>query len=300
MKINGTEAITLTTVSIEKLRSFFELLKFKLTLLVIFSAGFGFVMASSKPFNFEKLFFLLIGGFCLTGAANILNQVFEKDLDILMARTQNRPLPSNRITVNEALSFSLILATIGFLLLISRVNVYSAFLTLISLILYAFCYTPMKRVSPFAVLVGAFPGAMPPLIGWVACSNQISLEALSIFSLQFIWQFPHFWAIAWVLDDDYKKAGFRLLPSTGGRNKNTAFQIMTYTLFLIPIGILPAQFGVVGLNSAIITTVCGILFLLQTFYLLKQGSNKAAKSIMFGSFIYLPIVQITFMIDKLF
>ena len=247
----------------------------------------------------SKLTYLLIGGFCLTGAANILNQVFEKDLDILMNRTKNRPLPSERLSITEALSFSLILATIGFLVLISWVNVFSAFLTLVSLILYAFFYTPMKRVSPFAVLVGAFPGAMPPLIGWVAGTNAISIEALTIFGLQFIWQFPHFWAIAWVLDEDYKRAGFRLLPSSGGRNMNTAFQIMIYTLFLIPLGLLPTKFGIVGINSAIVTTICGVLFLAQTFYLMKVGTDKAARSIMFGSFIYLPIVQITFMLDKL-
>jgi len=285
-----------------KIKVFAELLKTRLSLLVVFSAGFGFILSSSGSIisiDFSKLAFLLVGGFCLTGAANILNQVFEKDLDILMKRTANRPLPSERLTINEALSFSLILATVGFLILISRVNVFSAFLTLISLILYAFCYTPMKRVSPFAVLVGAFPGAMPPLIGWVANTNSINVEALTIFGLQFIWQFPHFWAIAWVLDEDYKRAGFRLLPSSGGRNTKTAFQIMIYTLFLIPLGLLPTKFGIVGINSAIITTVCGVLFLGQTFYLMKVGTDKAARQIMFGSFIYLPIVQITFMLDKM-
>ncbi|MFN0048338.1 MAG: heme o synthase [Cytophagales bacterium] len=284
---------------IVKSKALFELLKFRLSLLVIFSAGFGFIMSSNGDFDFYVFSYLLIGGLCMTGAANILNQVLEKDLDILMSRTENRPLPSGRVSVQEALFFSLAVGSFGFLLLISKVNAFTAFLTLISLILYAFCYTPMKRVSSFAVLVGAFPGAMPPLIGWVANSNAITIDALTIFSLQFIWQFPHFWAIAWVLDDDYKKAGFRLLPSSGGRNANTAFQIMIYTLFLIPIGLLPTKFGIVGNVSAVVTSVCGLLFLIQTFYLMKVESNKAARSIMFGSFIYLPIVQITFMLDKM-
>jgi heme o synthase len=149
-----------------------------------------------------------------------------------------------------------------------------------------------------AVLIGAIPGALPPLIGWVAYTNQINVEGLLLFGIQFIWQFPHFWAIAWVLDEDYKRAGFKLLPSGGGKDLNTAFQIMIYTLMLIPLGLIPAKLGLTGINSAIITTVCGVLFLMQTFYLMKDCSSKAAKQIMFGSFFYLPIVQIAFVLDK--
>lgn len=295
--MNGT--LLQSSAIVEKIKAFTELLKVRLSFLVIFSSAFGFVLSSSSSIDLSKLTYLLLGGFALTGAANILNQVFEKDLDFLMKRTQKRPLPSERLTIQEALTCSLLLAMFGFVILISKVNVLTAFLTLTSLILYAFCYTPMKRISPFAVLVGAFPGAMPPLIGWVANTNSISVEALTIFCLQFIWQFPHFWAIAWVLDDDYKKAGFRLLPSSGGRDTNTAFQIMIYTLFLIPLGLLPTKMGIVGINAGIITTICGVLFLAQTFYLMKVGTEKAAKQIMFGSFLYLPIVQISFMMDKL-
>jgi protoheme IX farnesyltransferase len=276
-----------------------ELLKFRLSFLVLFSGAFGFFLANKGDVNYETLIYFLIGGFCITGAANTLNQIFEKDLDALMQRTKDRPLPSNRLTINEAKLFVAFLLSIGFGLMLWKVNLLATVLTLTSLILYAFVYTPLKQMTPFSVLVGAIPGALPPLIGWVACSGTVSTEALVIFGIQFIWQFPHFWAIAWVLDDDYKKAGFKMLPSKEGRSINTALQIMIYTLFLIPLGLLPTKFGIVGLNSAIIATVCGVLFLAQTFYLMKECSTKAARQIMFGSFLYLPIVQITFILDKM-
>jgi protoheme IX farnesyltransferase len=298
--MNNTTSTQIYPLSISaKIKAYVELLKVRLTSLVIFSGGFGYFLSSKSDVDFVKLSCFLLGGFMITGAANTLNQIFEKDLDILMKRTQNRPLPTGRITVNEAIGFSLLMLFGGFLLLISKVNVLTAFLTLTSLVLYALVYTPMKRISPFSVLVGAFPGAMPPLIGWVANSNSFSIEALIIFGIQFIWQFPHFWAIAWVLDDDYKKAGFKMLPSSEGRSMKTAFQIMIYTLFLIPLGLLPTKFGIVGVNSAIIITVVGVLFLAQTFNLMKECSEKAAKQIMFGSFLYLPIVQLTLIFDKI-
>jgi protoheme IX farnesyltransferase len=147
--------------------------------------------------------------------------------------------------------------------------------------------------------VGAIPGALPPLLGWVAATNGFSVEAWIIFGIQFIWQFPHFWAIAWVADDDYKKAGFKLLPSGGKKDLNTAIQIMIYTLFLIPLGLLPTQFGITGINSALVATICGVLFLSQTFYLMKECSKEAALKIMFGSFLYLPIVQVAYLLDKI-
>ncbi len=178
-------------------------------------------------------------------------------------------------------------------------NLLTALLSLLSLILYAFVYTPLKRVGPIAVFVGAIPGALPPMIGWVAVSNGITTEALILFGIQFIWQFPHFWAIAWVAFEDYAKAGFKLLPSSNGRDLNTAFNIMIYTLFLIPISLLPMYIGLTGITSGIIVTIAGILFLMQTFYLMKKCDTKAAKWMMFGSFLYLPIVQIAFVLDKI-
>jgi protoheme IX farnesyltransferase len=154
-------------------------------------------------------------------------------------------------------------------------------------------------VGPIAVFVGAIPGALPPLIGWVAATGTISIEAMIIFGIQFIWQFPHFWAIAWVADDDYKKAGFKLLPFNGKKDLRTAINIMIYTLFLLPLGLLPAYVGITGIHSAFVVTLCGVLFLSQTLTLMKDPSRKSALKIMFGSIIYLPIVQISFLLDKL-
>jgi heme o synthase len=273
-------------------------LKFRLSFLVVFSAGMGYMLAAPGAIDWNHFALFALGGFLVTASSNIINQVIEKDLDKLMNRTARRPLPTGRLTVSEAITFCVMTGVIGLGILYFYINTLTALLTLASLILYGFVYTPMKRISPVAVHIGAIPGSLPPLIGWVAFSNHISVEGLLLFGIQFIWQFPHFWAIAWVLDEDYKKAGFKLLPSGGGKDLNTAFQIMIYTLMLIPLGLIPAKLGLTGINSAIIATVCGVMFLMQTFYLMKDGSRKAAKQIMFGSFFYLPVVQIAFVLDK--
>jgi protoheme IX farnesyltransferase len=201
--------------------------------------------------------------------------------------------------VNETIIFISIIFVLSILILAFYTNLLTVLLSVVSMLLYSFVYTPLKRVGPIAVFVGAIPGALPPLIGWVAASGAITYESLIIFGIQFIWQFPHFWAIAWVADEDYKKAGFKLLPSGGGKDLNTAIQIMIYTLFLIPLGLLPATFGITGLYSAIVATVCGVAFLAQTFSLMKTGSRQSALRIMFGSFLYLPIVQIAYLMDIL-
>ncbi|MDH5602842.1 MAG: heme o synthase, partial [Cyclobacteriaceae bacterium] len=255
----------------DKLLAYTELIKLRLTMLVAFSCGFGFVLASNGAVNWASLFAVCLGGFFISGGSIIINQIFERDIDKLMSRTMNRPLPTHRVTVNEAIALSLILSTTGLLILLIVSNVLTVVLSIASLILYAFVYTPLKRVGPVAVFVGAIPGALPPLLGWTAATGTISHEALIIFGIQFIWQFPHFWAIAWLAYDDYKKAGIKLLPSGGEKDINTAIQIMIYTLFLIPLGLLPAKFGVTGIDSAILTTVCGVLFLSQTFLLMKDG-----------------------------
>lgn len=281
-----------------KAKAYFELLKFRLSFLVAFSCAFGYVLGT--PFvNYLTLTMLFIGGFLLSGASVIVNQIIEKDLDKLMTRTMSRPLPTLRLTVQEAWSFCVICLAAGVAILLIYTNVLTTVLSVVSMILYSFVYTPLKRVGPIAVFVGAIPGALPPLLGWTAATGIISHEALIIFGIQFIWQFPHFWAIAWVADDDYKKAGFKLLPSSGEKDINTAIQIMIYTLFLIPLGLLPATFGITGLNSAIVATVCGALFFAMTFSLMKTGDRKSALRIMFGSFLYLPIVQIAYLLDKI-
>ena len=291
-----------TIFAIEKIMStlkvIFELTKFRLSFLVSFSAVFGFVLASDN-FNFIDLIVLGIAGYLVTAASVINNQILEKDLDRKMDRTKDRPLPTNRISNQNSLITSIFFAAIGLATMTLYFNLITGLLSLASLLLYTFIYTPLKRVGPIAVFVGAIPGALPPLIGWVAFSGEISVEAIIIFSIQFIWQFPHFWAIAWIYHDDYKKVGFKLLPSKGEKNFNTALNIMTYTLFLIPLGLLPTIFGITGIISGAVAVLCAILFLAQTFKLFKDYSRSSALKIMFGSFIYLPIVQISFILDKI-
>ena len=282
-----------------RIKAYFELMKLRLSAVVTFSAVFGYILGDSGTvFAWNSFFGLLIGGFLVSGASCAMNEIWERELDKLMKRTRNRPLPSETISVTEAYWFTFLIAVLGVSMLWIYTNPLTTWLGVLSMVLYAFVYTPLKRVGPIAVFVGAIPGALPPLLGWTAATGGISHEALIIFGIQFIWQFPHFWAIAWVSDEDYKKAGFKLLPSGGKRDMNTAIQIMIYTLFLLPLGLLPTYFGLTGLNSGIVATICGVLFLAQTFSLMKDGSKKSALRIMFGSFLYLPIVQIAYLLDK--
>jgi protoheme IX farnesyltransferase len=280
-----------------KARAYAELLKFRLSFLVSFSCAFGYVLASPS-LNAVTLGMLFLGGFLISGASVTINQIIEKDLDKVMTRTMSRPLPTDRLSVQEAIIFTVVCLISGVAILLYFTNTLTTSLSILSMLLYSFLYTPLKRVGPIAVFVGAIPGALPPLLGWTAATGEIGYEALIIFGIQFIWQFPHFWAIAWVADDDYKKAGFKLLPSGGQKDLNTAIQIMIYTMCLIPLGLLPATFGITGITSAIVATVCGVLFFAQTFSLMKSGDRKSALKIMFGSFLYLPIVQIAYLLDK--
>ncbi len=282
----------------EKAKAYYELLKFRLSFLVAFSCGFGYLLGTRGVMDWAHFLLLCFGGFLVSGASITINQIIEKDLDKLMTRTQDRPLPTGRLSKNEAMTFAIIVGLLGLVILMVSTNTITVLLSILSMVLYSFVYTPLKRVGPIAVFVGAIPGALPPLLGWTAATGSITYEALIIFGIQFIWQFPHFWAIAWVADEDYKKAGFKLLPSGGKKDMSTAFQIMIYTLFLIPLGLLPAKFGITGIDSAIIVTICGVLFLSQTFMLMKNGNRQSALRIMFGSFLYLPIVQIAYLLDK--
>jgi protoheme IX farnesyltransferase len=292
------ESLSGLTVVITKIKAVVELLKVRLSMLVAFSCAFGYGLATQGRIDWIVLSMITLGGFLLSGASVTINQIIEKDLDKRMTRTMNRPLPTLRLTVQEAMIFALICMLVSVSILWVYTNPLTVTLSLLSMVLYSFVYTPLKRVGPIAVFVGAIPGALPPLLGWVAATSSISHEAMIIFGIQFIWQFPHFWAIAWVADEDYKKAGFKLLPSGGGKDLNTCIQIMVYTMFLIPLGLLPAFFGITGINSAIVATVCGIAFFAQTFSLMKTGSRQSALRIMFGSFLYLPIVQIAYLLDK--
>jgi protoheme IX farnesyltransferase len=300
MSTVGVTNGSLTSLLVGRMKAYSDLIKFRLSALVTFSAVFGYILGDRGiNFGWSGFVGLVLGGFLISGASGAANEIMERDLDKLMKRTQNRPLPLQLISLQEAYWFTSLVAIAGITLLWVFTNPLTTWLGILSMVLYVFAYTPLKRVGPIAVFVGAIPGAMPPLLGWTAATGAITHEALIIFGIQFIWQFPHFWAIAWVSDEDYKSAGFKLLPSGGGQDLNTAIQIMIYTLFLLPLGLLPSYFGLVGLNSGIVATVCGVLFLAQTFSLMRDCSRKSALKIMFGSFLYLPIVQIAYLLDKM-
>lgn len=291
--------IKASSIFAQKAKAYVELTKMRLSLLVSFSSAFGYTLAMGGRVDWMQFTMLFIGGFLISGASCTINQVWEKDLDKLMKRTQSRPLPTGRLSNTESLWFAAILAAIGLYVLMIYTNWLTVGLATLSMILYSFVYTPLKRVGPVAVFVGAIPGALPPLLGWTAATGDISHAAMIIFGIQFIWQFPHFWAIAWVADEDYKRAGFKLLPVKGEKDLKTAFQIMTYTLFLIPMGLMPMYFGLTGKNSAVVVTICGVLFLASTIKLMRDPSRKSALRIMFGSFLYLPIVQIAYLLDMI-
>ena len=282
-----------------KIQDYVQFLKLRLTLLVVFSAAITFAYAAKGNLVWGQLWLMVLGGFLTTASANGFNQVIERELDKLMMRTRLRPLPTQRMTMAEGLTASILMGIAGIFILTYYFNVITGVLALFSIITYAFIYTPLKTRTSFAVFVGAIAGAMPPLLGYVAYSNSFGFEPGIMFAIQFIWQFPHFWSLAWVLDDDYKKAGMNLMPSSEGRSKNSAFQIMLYTLILIPVSLLPLKFGMAGYTLAIVSLIAGLAFFMQSVKLYRQCSIKAARELMFGSFLYLPIVQITLIIDKL-
>jgi protoheme IX farnesyltransferase len=279
------------------IKPYIALLKSRLSITVAFSGTFGYILA---PIKHEPLGIILISlaGFLLTGAANIVNQLKEIPFDKLMKRTANRPLPTETLNSKQASIFGYILVAAA-LSLLFYFSWKSAALGFLSYLLYGYVYTPLKRVGPISVFVGAFPGAFPPMIGWVAATGHFGWEPGILFAIQFFWQFPHFWAIAWVADEDYQRAGFKMLPNDGKKDIKTAFTIMIYTLFLVPLGFIPYLLHMAGITSAIITVIAGTLFLCQTFYLMMRPTDKAARWMMFGSFLYLIIIQIALILDKI-
>ena len=282
-----------------KLSDFSKLFKTRLTFLVVFSASISFLIGSrvNGVIIWGDWFKLIIGGFLVTSAANCFNEVIEKDLDKLMKRTMDRPMPAGRMTTGQGLVLGLFMGITGTYLL-GSLNILTGLLSVFSILLYAFAYTPLKRKSPIAVFVGAIPGALPPLIGYVAAQRhgQIDGIALILFGIQFVWQFPHFWAIAWVLDDDYKLAGFRLLPS-GQRNLPSAIITFITTLILLPVSLLPTIYHYGGYFVGGVSLICSIVFLYQAFNLMRSLKIEDARKLMFGSFLYLPIVQLMFLFD---
>lgn len=282
-----------------RIQDYLQLTKFRLSSLVVFSAAMGYIIAMGRDFSWFSLFILSVGGFLVTGASNAFNQIIEKDIDKLMTRTMNRPLPTGRMSVSEAYIAGFAMAFSGVSMLWIGLNPLCGILSLISLLLYALVYTPSKKITPFSVLIGAIPGAFPPLLGWVAGRNEIGMEALVLYAVQFIWQFPHFWAIAWVLHDDYTKAGFKMLPTGQGRTKGSAFQTLVYTICLIPMAIFPVVFGFVGIVATVLMIITGMIFTYLALQLFNKCDLQSAQRLMFGSFFYLPVVQIIWMINKL-
>ena len=276
---------------------FSKLIKLRLTFLVVFSASISFLIGSKVNgdiiwLNWAKL---IVGGFLVTAAANCFNEIIEKDYDKLMRRTMDRPIPAGRMNNGQALVLGLGMGIAGTYLL-GSLNLQTGLLSVFSILLYAFAYTPMKRKSPIAVFIGAIPGALPPLIGYVAAHEKIDQIALILFGIQFVWQFPHFWAIAWVLDDDYKLAGFRLLPS-GKRNLTSAIITFIFTLILIPVSLLPTFYHFGGYYVGAVSLIFSLAFLYLAFMLLRTLQIGSAKKLMYGSFIYLPVVQLMFLFD---
>jgi len=272
--------------------------KLRLTFLVVVSSVIGYAIGAVN-FSWVEVLWLSLSGYLVTGASNGFNQIIEKDVDALMNRTQSRPLPTGKMSVVEGMILSTLIGIGGLIILYLVFNPLSAILGALALFSYVFIYTPLKKHTSWAVFAGAFPGAIPPMLGYVAATSDFDLYAGLLFAVQFVWQFPHFWAIAWVADKDYQKAGYRLLPSKGGKDSKSAFLILLYTLFLVPVGMLPWAFDLTGFHSAWTSALLAILFAVPAAFFYLNRTNKRAKLVMFASFFYLPIIQLIYLLDKL-
>lgn len=298
MEVSGQEKLG----TMSKVKAALDLFKLRLSFLVVVSCILSYEMGADE-WQRDKIGWLILAGFLLAGGSNGVNQVLERQWDALMNRTKPRPLPTNRITPSGAWFVSISAAGIGIFILFYQLNTASGILGFSAFLSYAFIYTPLKRVSPWAVFIGAFPGAIAPMIGYVAATNQFGLEAGILFAVQFMWQFPHFWAIAWVSHEDYNRGGYKLLPFSGLPDKKTAFQIMVYSFFLIPVSLLPwtlpLDTPMVGNIAAAIVIAAGIWISSLAYKLFNEPTLLNARKVMFASFFYLPIVQIAYVIDKI-
>lgn len=275
------------------------LLKPNLSFMVVFSSVIGYLLAPGISFDWANVIILFIGGILVTGGANTINQILEREGDKMMTRTQNRPIPQGRISVTEGWLLAGAAGIAGAGILAYHFNILTGVLSFISLLLYGFAYTPMKRVHPIAVLIGAIPGALPPLLGWVAATGSLGLGGWVLFLIQFFWQFPHYWAIGWVGYDEYKKAGISMLPSQERSSKFTALQCMFYAIVLIPLAIVPRYIGLTGNYGMWITILCGAMYFAATVVFFIKNDYPSAKRVMFASFIYLPVVLLAMLFDKL-
>ncbi|MDO7575326.1 MAG: heme o synthase [Flavobacteriaceae bacterium] len=281
------------------LSDFSQLTKFRLSITVVISSIAGYFLAVDTV-HYPTLLLLILGGYAMVGASNAFNQVFEKDLDKLMLRTQNRPLPTGRMQPNRALFIGVILTLIGISALYS-INLKTAFFASLSIFLYACVYTPLKQKTPLSVFVGAFPGAIPFMLGWVAATNEFGIEPGVLFMIQFFWQFPHFWAIGWLMHDQYQVAGFKMLPS-GARDHSTAFQTVFYTLWTVVISLLPAfhytGLLVLSIPAAIGVGVLGLFFLFYAIRLMFLKTDQAARFLIRASIVYITGIQLVYVLDK--
>lgn len=289
---------------VTKVKDYGQLIKLTLNIMVVFSSVVSYELAPNiVALDWKMVVLLALGGILVTGSANAINQVVEKDTDAQMKRTANRPVASGRMSESEAWVFAFLSGALGIFILKFFFSWQAAALSGLSLFLYAFIYTPLKKVNSSAVLVGAIPGALPCLIGWAAAYESGSMFSwtggLILFGIQFLWQFPHFWAIAWVAHGDYSRAGFKLLPSEIGPTRFTALQTVMYSLLLFPMCVLPFLFQMSGVVSLVIVTAANVFLLVQCLRLVKEMSPKAARRVMFSSYIYLPVVFLALLFDKI-
>ncbi len=281
------------------LSDFSQLTKFRLSITVVISSIAGYFLAV-ETVNYPTLLLLIVGGYAMVGASNAFNQVFEKDLDKLMLRTQNRPLPSERMQPNNAILIGIVLTLIGISSLY-MINAKTAFFASLSIFLYACVYTPLKQKTPLSVFVGAFPGAIPFMLGWVAATNEFGIEPGILFMIQFFWQFPHFWAIGWLMHDQYQSAGFKMLPS-GARDQSTAFQTVFYTFWTVVISLIPAFQNtgalVLSIPAALMVGLLGMFFLFYSIRLMFLKTDEAARFLIRASIIYITGIQLVYVMDK--
>lgn len=294
--------LTTTTTAaplLAKLKAVPALFKLRLTALVVFSAALGYSTGvPAGAFNGADLAVLCLAGLLVTGASNALNQVIEIEADSRMARTAERPLVRGVVGAGETIALAGVSGIVGIAMLWQVFGPLTGILGFLSLFMYVALYTPMKKLSSWAVLVGAFPGAFPPMLGYVAATGHFGLGPGLLFAVQFLWQFPHFWSIAWVLHDDYQRAGYFLLPSRGGRDGSSALLILLYTLFLVPVGITPWLFGVSGRISMVVAVLAAAWMIRPALRLAFTHDVKDARRLMFASFLYLPLVQIACALDR--
>ena len=299
MKTHSESLPIITFKPLTFLGDFLQLTKFRLAISVVFSSVAGYLIAVDQ-IETSVLLGLFFGGFAMVGASNAFNQWIEQDKDVLMDRTKNRPLPTGRMNNSTALIIASFLTLAGIYIL-NNINFKTALFGALSILIYTCVYTPLKSVTPLSVFVGAFPGAIPFMLGWVAATGSFGIEPGVLFMVQFFWQFPHFWAIGWMMDDDYKKAGFKMLP-TGNPDRATAFQIVFYTLWTIIISIMPytqysGDLSISG-EAVVFLILIGIYFLYHALHLMQKKTKEIARKLMYASIAYISLLQIIYVLDK--